>query len=271
MRRTLEHFEPRFDVQEMSVTTQNKDYEDANNYAHAHVFRSLLFHVVLRVVSLALGFHVVIGVGRFNVQQDGFVLQLHFTTQAQSSLLLDVVVRLSCHRPLNLYPKLLHVSHRENGSFEVIFFKMRITTLAQWRDHWPTVLPLQQNPTCLDPTNSPLVASISFRIKLHLSSPVFRQIFVWSGVTRLFTFESLNPGVLPCRSLRLWIWISVCLNPSLSNKHSKSLNSAILTPRLGLQNNATLCLLAPSLTNPRTRLQKTSVQLVCVRLVDSVD
>ena len=26
----------------------------------------------------------------------------------------------SCHRPLNLYPKLLHISHRENGSSEVL-------------------------------------------------------------------------------------------------------------------------------------------------------
>ena len=55
-------------------------------------------HVVLRVDSLGLGFHVVIGVGRLNVQQDGFIRQLHFTTQTQhqvqSSFLLDVVVRL---------------------------------------------------------------------------------------------------------------------------------------------------------------------------------
>ena len=40
-------------------------------------------HVVLRVVSLDLGFHVVIGVGRLNVQQEGFIRQLHFTTQTQ--------------------------------------------------------------------------------------------------------------------------------------------------------------------------------------------
>ena len=26
----------------------------------------------------------------------------------------------SCHRPLNLYTKFLHISHRENGSFEVL-------------------------------------------------------------------------------------------------------------------------------------------------------
>ena len=55
-------------------------------------------HVVLRVDSLYLGFHFVIGVGRLNVQQDGFFRQLHFTTQTQhkvqSSFLLDVVVRL---------------------------------------------------------------------------------------------------------------------------------------------------------------------------------
>ena len=56
-------------------------------------------HVVLRVdVSLDLRFHVLIGVRRLNVQQDGFVRQLHFTThtqfQVQSSFLLDVVVKL---------------------------------------------------------------------------------------------------------------------------------------------------------------------------------
>ena len=70
--------------------------------AHSHV--PLVCHVivgfhVLRVdVSLDLGFHVVIGVGRLTVQQEGFVRQLHFTThtqyQVQSSYLLDVVVRL---------------------------------------------------------------------------------------------------------------------------------------------------------------------------------
>ena len=81
--------------------------------------------VVLRVdVSLDLGFHVVIGVGRFNVQQEGFIRQLHFTTHTQyqvqkffSSGCCSPIV--SCHRQLNLYPIFLHISHRENGSFEV--------------------------------------------------------------------------------------------------------------------------------------------------------
>ena len=53
---------------------------------------------MLRVDSLDLGLHVVIGVGRLNVQQNGFIRQLHFATrtqhQVQSSFLLDVVVRL---------------------------------------------------------------------------------------------------------------------------------------------------------------------------------
>ena len=61
--------------------------------------------MVLRVDSLDLGFHVVTGVGRVNVQQDGFIRQLHFTThkqhQVQSSFLLDVVVRLC---PVNVHP-----------------------------------------------------------------------------------------------------------------------------------------------------------------------
>ena len=41
--------------------------------------------------------------------------------------------------------------------------KYECTRLAHWLDHWPNVLPFQQNPTCLDPTNSHLVASISIQ------------------------------------------------------------------------------------------------------------
>ena len=72
------------------------DYEDCNTTRTLTC--TVEFHVVLRVASLDLGFHVVIGVGRLNVQQDGFIRQLHVTThtqyQVQSSFLLDVVVRL---------------------------------------------------------------------------------------------------------------------------------------------------------------------------------
>ena len=56
--------------------------------------------------------------------------------------------------------------------------KYEFTRLAHWLDHWPHVSLLLQNPACLDPTNSHLVASILFRIKLRLLSPVFCLIFV---------------------------------------------------------------------------------------------
>ena len=82
-------------VQGMNVTTETEQglRRQKQQRAHSRV------HVVLRVdVSLDLGVHVVIGVGRLNVLQDGFIRQLHFTThsqyQVQSSFLLDVVVRL---------------------------------------------------------------------------------------------------------------------------------------------------------------------------------
>ena len=94
MRRKREHLEPMCDVQGMSVTTakQRLTTKTATLRARSRV------HVVLRVDSLDLGFHFVIGVGRLNVQQDGFIRQLHFTTQTQhqmqSSFLLDVGVRL---------------------------------------------------------------------------------------------------------------------------------------------------------------------------------
>ena len=83
------------------------------------------FHVLRVDVSLDLVFHFVIGVGRLTVQHEGFIRQLHFTThtqyQVQNSFLLYVVVRL-CPVIVNsiLYPKFLHISHRENGSFEVL-------------------------------------------------------------------------------------------------------------------------------------------------------
>ena len=74
------------------VQHEGDETKTATLRASSHV------HVVLRVDSLDLGVHVVIGVGRLNVQQDGFTRQLHFTThtqhQVQSFFLLDVVVRL---------------------------------------------------------------------------------------------------------------------------------------------------------------------------------
>ena len=58
--------------------------------------------------------------------------------------------------------------------------KYEFTGLVHWLDYRPNVSLLQQNPVCLDPTNSRLVASISFRTQLRLPSPVFRLILVCS-------------------------------------------------------------------------------------------
>ena len=50
---------------------------------------------------------------------------------------------LYCHRQLNLYPKFLHISHRENGSFEVLSLQ------------WPSSSPV-------DITRPPMVGGTPF-------------------------------------------------------------------------------------------------------------
>ena len=66
--------------------------------AHSRVHQVCHVIVGFHVLCDDLGLHVVIGVGRLTVQQDGFIRQLHFTTQSkhqvQSSFFLDVPVRL---------------------------------------------------------------------------------------------------------------------------------------------------------------------------------
>ena len=92
--------------------------------ARSRVQVTVEFHVVLRVDSLDLGFHIVIGVGRFNVQQDGFTSSAFHRANATPSAKFFpsgcCCPTVSCHRPLNLYPKFLHIFRRENGSFEVL-------------------------------------------------------------------------------------------------------------------------------------------------------
>ena len=92
MRRTHKHLEP-------SVRCARNECDNTELTTKTTTLRARSrVHVVHRVDSLDLGFHVVIGVGRLNVQQDGSIRQLHFTMQTQhqvqSSFLLDVVVRL---------------------------------------------------------------------------------------------------------------------------------------------------------------------------------
>ena len=65
----------------MSVTAKTEHGRRRLSQLRAHS----RVHVVLRVddVSLDLGFHVVIGVGRLIVQREGLKRQLHFTTHTQ--------------------------------------------------------------------------------------------------------------------------------------------------------------------------------------------
>ena len=74
------------------------------------------FHVLRVDVTLDLGFHVVIDVGRLAVQfHHAYTIP---STKFFSSGCCSPIV--SCHRQLKLYPKFLHIAHRENASFEVL-------------------------------------------------------------------------------------------------------------------------------------------------------
>ena len=82
-------------------------------------------HVIVgfHVLCVDLGFHVVIGVGRLTVQREDFFRQFHHAYAIPSTKLFSSGCcgpTLSCHRQLKLYTKFLHISHRENGSFEVL-------------------------------------------------------------------------------------------------------------------------------------------------------
>ena len=87
-------------VQGMSVTAKTEQGRRRLQQLRAHSRVSQVCHVVVgfHVLCVDLGFHVVIGVGRLTIRQEGFIRQLHFTThtqfQVQSSFLLDVAVRL---------------------------------------------------------------------------------------------------------------------------------------------------------------------------------
>ena len=86
-------------VQGMSVTAETEHgLRKLTLRAHSRVHQVCHVIVGYDVLCVDLGFHVVIGVGRLTVQQEGFIRQLHFTPhtqlQVQSSFLLEVVVRL---------------------------------------------------------------------------------------------------------------------------------------------------------------------------------
>ena len=70
-------------VQGMNVTTQDHEQLRAHSRVTQVCHVIVGFHVRRVDVSPDLGFHIVIGVGRLTVQQEGLVRQIHFTTHTQ--------------------------------------------------------------------------------------------------------------------------------------------------------------------------------------------
>ena len=106
-------------VQGMSVTTQTEqELRGLTLRACSRVTQVchviVGFHVLRVDVTLNLGFHVVIV---SDVSPFSFTTHTQFQVQSSSGCCSPT---LSCHRQFKLYPKFLHISHRENGSFEVL-------------------------------------------------------------------------------------------------------------------------------------------------------
>ena len=97
MKRKRKHLEPMCDVQEMSVTTAETetDYEDCNNNTPAHVFPKFFL-----AAAHIVGFRV--------------LLRVDLVFRVVNGVLVAVIVHSIC------IPNFLHISHRENGSFEVL-------------------------------------------------------------------------------------------------------------------------------------------------------
>ena len=105
-------------VQDMNVTAETEQrLRRLTLRAHPRVHQVCHVIVGFHVLCVDLGFHVVIGVGRLTVQQDDHTYAIPSTKIFSSGCCSPT---LSCHRQLILYTNFLHVSHRENGSFEVL-------------------------------------------------------------------------------------------------------------------------------------------------------
>ena len=124
MRQTLGHLEPSDVCKEW--VWQHKTTKTYNNYAHIHVFMMcfvLMFsgswfsrcHWCWTSHRSAGWFYASTAVHHaYSIPK-----VLFFSSGCCSPTL-------SCHRPLKLYPKFLHSSHRENGSFEVLSLHRRL-------------------------------------------------------------------------------------------------------------------------------------------------
>ena len=70
----------------MSVTAKTEQGQRRLKQLRAHSRVHQVCHVIVGfpVLCVDIGFHVVIGVGRLTVQQEGFIRQLHFTTHTHT-------------------------------------------------------------------------------------------------------------------------------------------------------------------------------------------
>ena len=114
MRQTLGHLEPCDVCKRMSVTTQTEQ-ELTTPRACSRVTQVCHVIVGFHVLRVGLGFHDVIGVGRLTIH-------FHHAHAIPRTKIFSGCgsPTLSCHRQFKQNPKFFHISHRENGSFEVL-------------------------------------------------------------------------------------------------------------------------------------------------------
>ena len=113
MRQTLRHLEPCDVCMEWVWRPNRRRLTTPRACSRA----TQVCHVIVgfHVLRVDLGFHVVIGVGRLTIHfhHAPAILRTKIFSGCGSPTL-------SCHRQFKLNPKFLHISHRENGSFEVL-------------------------------------------------------------------------------------------------------------------------------------------------------
>ena len=104
--------------------------EKTNNYTHIHVFTKcvtsllgFMCFVLMLLWILVFTLSLVSDVSPFSRNVFYTSTSFHHAYAIPSTKFFSsgcCSPTLSCHRQLNLYPKFLHISHRENGSFEVL-------------------------------------------------------------------------------------------------------------------------------------------------------
>ena len=186
MRRTRKHLEPMCDVQEMSVTTHNW-LRRLQHYAHAHVF-VLSFVLVLWILVFTLS--MVSNVWTSSKKRRSYPSTAfhHANVTPTASFFSSGCCSptVSCHRPLDLYPKFLHIFIAKTGLSEVLslhFHRGGTCKHLPWYTESNLVVPFQHWHSSIFKTLPILPISILW----FLSSKI-RVLIIWS--TCVFTMVS---------------------------------------------------------------------------------